>query len=139
MQQAREKVTVSPPQPCDWNAIDWRQATRHVRKLRQAIFRATKEGDLNKVRTLQRIMLRSPENRVLAVRKVTQTNRGKGTPGVDKIVVKTPEARGQLVDRLGEYEPWKPLPAQTTSTTAKKFMSTMKFDAKTGAATTLTT
>jgi RNA-directed DNA polymerase len=57
-------------------------------------------------------MLRSPENRVLAVRRVTQINRGKGTPGVDKIVVKTPEARGQLVDRLGEYEPWKPLPAR---------------------------
>jgi RNA-directed DNA polymerase len=112
VQQACEKETVSPPQPCDWNAIDWRQATRYVRTLRQAIFRATKEGDLHKVRTLQRIMLRSHENRALAVRTVTQINRGKDTPGVDKVVVQTPEARGQLVDRLREYEPWKPLPAR---------------------------
>jgi len=57
-------------------------------------------------------MLRSQENRVLAVRRVTQTNQGKNTPGVDKVVVKTPEARGKLVDRLAQYEPWKPLPAR---------------------------
>jgi hypothetical protein len=40
VQQASDKATVSPPQQCDWNAIDWRQATLYVRKLRQAIFRA---------------------------------------------------------------------------------------------------
>jgi RNA-directed DNA polymerase len=113
MQTPGEKVTVSPVQTrCDWNSIDWKQAVEFVRKLRQEIFRATKKGDLKKIRTLQRIMLHSYENRVLSVRRVTQTNRGKNTPGVDKIVLKTPEARGRLVDRLGEYEPWKPLPAK---------------------------
>lgn len=113
MQEPGEKVSVSPAHAgCDWNAIDWHQAVLLVRKLRQDIFRATKEGDLKKVRTLQRIMLRSYENRVLSVRRVTQTNRGKNTPGVDKVVLKTPEARGRLVDRLGEFEPWKPLPAK---------------------------
>jgi len=113
MQTPGEKVSVSPaPTGCDWNSIDWKQAVQFVRKLRQEIFRATREGDLKKVRTLQRIMLRSYENRVLSVRRVSQTNRGKNTPGVDKVVLKTPEARGKLVDRLGEYEPWKPLPAK---------------------------
>src|SRR5262245_23078467 len=113
MQQPGEKVTVSPAQgPCDWNGIDWRSAVEFVRQLRQEIFRATRKGDLKKVRTLQRIMLRSYENRVMAVRRVTQTNRGKNTPGVDKVVLKTPAARGRLVDRLGEFEPWKPLPAR---------------------------
>ena len=44
MQQAGEKVTVSPSQAgCDWNRIDWRQAIRFVRKLRQDIFRATRD------------------------------------------------------------------------------------------------
>lgn len=95
MQEQDEKVTVSPAQArCDWNSIDWASVTLFVRKLRQEIFRATREGDLKKVRTLQRIMLRSYENRVMAVRRVTQTNRGKNTPGVDKVVVRTPEARG---------------------------------------------
>jgi RNA-directed DNA polymerase len=113
MNKPGEKVTVSPAQPrCDWHSTDWCQAVEFVRKLRQEIFRAARQGDLKKVRTLQRIMLRSYENRVMAVRRVTQTNRGKNTPGVDKVVLKTPAARGRLVDRLGEFEPWKPLPAR---------------------------
>jgi RNA-directed DNA polymerase len=113
VQESDEKVTVSPTHAgCDWDHIDWDQAVQYVRRLRQEIFRATKEGDLKKVRTLQRIMLRSYDNRVLAVRRVTQINRGKNTPGVDGIVLKTPEAHGKLVDRLGSFEPWKPLPAR---------------------------
>jgi RNA-directed DNA polymerase len=56
-------------------------------------------------------MLRSYENRCMAVRRVTQVNRGKYTPGVDKVLVKTPKARGELVDMLANYEPWKPFPA----------------------------
>jgi len=108
-----EKVTVNTPQqPTDWKSIDWAKVSAAVRLLRQAIFRATKEGDLKKVRTLQRIMLRSFENRVLAVRKVTQQNRGKHTPGVDRKLIKTPEARARLADQLKEYELWKPLPAK---------------------------
>jgi len=108
-----EKATVSPAQtPCNWDTIDWSHCTTYVRKLRQAIFRATKENDLRKVRTLQRIMLRSYENRYMAVRRVTQVNQGKYTPGVDKVVVKTPKARGELMDWLGQYEPWKPLPTR---------------------------
>lgn len=108
-----EKETVRPAQtPCNWDTIDWSHCTSYVRKLRQAIFWATKENDLKKVRTLQRIMLRSYENRCMAVRRVTQVNQGKYTPGVDKVLVKTPKARGELVDLLDEYEPWKPLPAR---------------------------
>jgi len=110
---AGEKVTVNPTRPpCDWDRIDWSHCTEYVRKLRQEIFRATRGGDLSKVRTLQRIMLRSEENRCLAVRRVTQVNRGKYTPGVDKVVIKTPKARGELVDLLANYEPWKPLPTR---------------------------
>jgi len=108
-----EKATVSSAQTsCNWDSIDWSHCTTYVRKLRQAIFRATKEGDTSKVRTLQRIVLRSYENRCMAVRRVTQVNQGKYTPGVDKVIVKTPKARGELVDRLAEYEPWKPFPAR---------------------------
>jgi RNA-directed DNA polymerase len=36
----------------DWNAINWRKANRSVRNLRHRIFRATHEGNLNKVRSL---------------------------------------------------------------------------------------
>jgi len=96
----------------DWNAIDWRKANRTVRNLRQRIFRATQEGNLNKVRSLQKLMLKSYSNRLVSVRRVAQINAGKHTPGVDKLVIKTPEARGRMVDRLAHYSLWKAKPVR---------------------------
>lgn len=92
--------------PSDWHAVDWRQAERHVRNLRQRIFRATQERDWNTVRSLQKLMLRSRSNILVSVRRVTQVNAGKMTPGVDKVIVKTPQARGELVDQLTTHQPW---------------------------------
>ncbi len=57
-------------------------------------------------------MLRSYSNRLVSVRKVTQHNRGKYTPGIDKVVVKTAAARGKLVDKIANYTPWQSLPAR---------------------------
>jgi hypothetical protein len=96
----------------DWNAINWRKANRTVRNLRQRIFRATQEGNLKKVRSLQKLMLKSYSNRLVSVRRVTQINAGKYTPGVDKLIIKTPAARGKLVEYLAHYSPWKAKPAR---------------------------
>src|SRR5947209_7842250 len=90
----------------DWNAVNWRQSERHVRNLRQRIFRATQERDWKTVRSLQKLMLRSRSNMLVSVRRVTQVNAGKKTPGVDKVVVRTPAARGELVDQLATHQPW---------------------------------
>jgi RNA-directed DNA polymerase len=57
-------------------------------------------------------MMKCYSNILLAVRRVTQINRGKNTPGVDKLVIKTPESRGILVDALSNFIPWKPLPTK---------------------------
>lgn len=96
----------------DWRNTNWRKAHRIVRNLRQRIFKATQKGNLRKIRRLQKLMMRCYSNILLAVRRVTQINRGKNTPGVDKLVVKTPEARGVLVDALSKFIPWKPLPTK---------------------------
>jgi RNA-directed DNA polymerase len=96
----------------DWNQIDWKKANRTVRNLRQRLYRATEAGDLKKVRSLQKLMLRSRANILLSVRRVTQQNAGRNTPGVDRILVKTPKARGRLVDQLAEFQPWRPKPAK---------------------------
>ena len=66
----------------DWNAINWRKANRTVRNLRHRIFRAAQEGNLKRVRSLQKLMLKSYSNRLISVRRVTQMNAGKNTPGV---------------------------------------------------------
>ena len=96
----------------DWTSIDWKDANRHVRNLRQRIFRATQEGDWDKVQSLQRLMLRSRSNVVESVRKVTQLNQGKNTPGIDKLLVKTPSERGKLIDEMSTYTPWRAIPVK---------------------------
>jgi RNA-directed DNA polymerase len=80
----------------DWNAVDWRKVERTIANLRRRIFRASKEGDYRKVRSLQKPMLRSRANALKSVRRVTQTSRGKNIPGVDKLVVKTPRGCYEL-------------------------------------------
>ena len=95
-----------------WNAVNWQRSTKIVQNLRQRIFRATKAGDFKKVKQLQKLMLRSTSNIVTRVRRVTQVNAGKNTPGVDKILVKTPEARTKLVKELMEYTPWRAKPVK---------------------------
>jgi RNA-directed DNA polymerase len=96
----------------NWNAIDWHQQERRVRNLRQRIFRATQAGDWKRVRSLQKLMLRSHANRLVSVRRVAQLNTGKNTPGVDKVLLKTPEARGRMVDHLAHYQLWMAKPAR---------------------------
>lgn len=100
-------------QALDWNATDWRAANRHVRNLRQRIFRATQAGEWDTVQSLQRLMLRSRANVALSVRRVTQVNQGKTTPGIDKVLVKTPEERGKLVDYIVTHTtPWRAMPVR---------------------------
>lgn len=101
-----------PKGPTDGNTVNWRHAHRQVRNLRRRIFRATQQGDWRKVHSLQKLMLRSYSNRLLAVRRVTQVNQGKRTPGVDKVLVKTPTARGKLVDELATFQPWRTEPTK---------------------------
>ncbi len=106
-------IVNGPAKPAtDWNAVNWRRANRQVRNLRQRIFRATQAGEWAKVRSLQRLMLRSYANTLVSVRRVTQVNQGKHTAGMDKVVVKTPAARGKLVDQLMTCQPWRVQPAR---------------------------
>src|SRR5260370_26214469 len=57
-------------------------------------------------------MMRSYSNRLVSVRRVTQTNAGKNTPGIDKVVLKTPTAKAGMVDILNHYGPWKAQPVR---------------------------
>jgi RNA-directed DNA polymerase len=95
-----------------WDAINWRQADRIVRNLRQRIFRATPANDLRRVRSLQKLMLRCHSNILRSVRRVTQVNAGRNTPGVDKVTVQTPAARGKLVDYRSTCQPWRASPVR---------------------------
>lgn len=81
----------------EWDAVDWRAAEDQVRRLRQRIFAATRAGDLKKVRSLQKLMLRSLSNTLVSVRQVTERNAGRLTPGVDGRVALTSADKERLV------------------------------------------
>lgn len=82
----------------NWNQINWKKVIKTVRNLRQRIFRARKLGDFRKLRSLQKLIQRSYANLLLSVRRITQTNQGKATAGIDKEVINTPEQRVILVN-----------------------------------------
>ena len=80
----------------NWNQINWKKARKIVNNLRKRIFRARELGQWKQLRRLQKLLLKSYANLLLAIRQITQTNTGKNTPGIDKEVIDTPEKRVKL-------------------------------------------
>ena len=112
--------TGGPPQapndrgspPPDWSQIDWTTAERRVHNLRCRIFRAAKEQRWKPVRHLTTLLLRRDANGLVSVRRLTQVNRGRQTPGIDGEWVTTPDERAQPVDDLRQYHPWNAAPVR---------------------------
>lgn len=80
-----------------WADIDWATAEENVRRLQGRIFRAAAAGKHAKVKNLQKLLVGSESAKMLAIRQVTQQNKGRNTPGVDGAVCDTPKARLQLL------------------------------------------
>jgi RNA-directed DNA polymerase len=83
-----------------WKEVNWRKIELRLRKLQNSIFAARKSDNIKRVRKLQKTILNSYDFKKLAVRKVTQLNRGKRIAGVDKIKRLNNEERVQLVNNL---------------------------------------
>lgn len=80
----------------EWQDLPWKKIERNVFKLQKRIYQASLRGDITTVHKLQRLLLNSWSARCLAVRRVTQDNRGKNTAGVDGIKSLTSPQRLQL-------------------------------------------
>jgi len=93
----------------DWQSIPWKQVEKAVFKLQKRIYRAKKNGDQKLVKQLQRLLVKSHSAKALAVRKVTQDNRGKKTAGTDGQKALTPIQRIKLLSVLQISEKAKPL------------------------------
>jgi RNA-directed DNA polymerase len=97
----------------DWDAVDWRACERRVERLRQRIFTASQLGDLTRVRNLQKLMLRSRANTLLAVRRVTEVNAGRLTAGVDGRIVLDGQDKAALVNVIQRrQQPWQARPVK---------------------------
>jgi RNA-directed DNA polymerase len=93
----------------DWSAINWQLHEDNVRRLRQRIFKATREQDWPTVRNLQKLMLRSWSNTLVSVRQVAQRNAGRKTAGIDGEVALTSRARAELAAHVhATITSWKP-------------------------------
>ena len=99
-------------QPPTWEQIEWKQVERNVRQLQERIYRATERQEWAKVRSLQKLLVRATSNKLLAIRRVTQENRGKQTPGVDGVVCDTPEARTALSQEDMSLQNYRPKPVR---------------------------
>ncbi|MEJ7737156.1 MAG: group II intron reverse transcriptase/maturase [Chitinophagaceae bacterium] len=88
-----------PTDGAKWNSIDWNHAHRMVMRLQVRIAKATREGCWRKVKALQWLLTHSYAAKLLAVKKIT-TNRGKRTPGVDGVLLKTPEDKAAMANSL---------------------------------------
>lgn len=99
-----------------WSSLKWNRIEKYVSKLQKRIFRAEREGDSHKVRDLQRMLVYSESALLLAIRRVTQINKGKRTPGIDGFCVLSDEARGELFDsmKLMNIKKHRPKPAYRT-------------------------
>ncbi|MEE3896235.1 group II intron reverse transcriptase/maturase [Priestia megaterium] len=100
----------------DWYSIDWSIIQKYVAKLRQRIYRAEQQNQQRKVRKLQRLLLRSKANLLLSIRRVTQQNNGKRTPGVDGYTSSKPSERIKLYQQLVKCNVFRhrPKPAKRT-------------------------
>ena len=83
-----------------WKTIPWKKYQRNVFRLQKRIYRAKKQGDVRTVHNLQRLLLRSRSARFLAVRRVSQDNRGKKTAGVDGVASLNPKQRLRYAQHL---------------------------------------
>jgi RNA-directed DNA polymerase len=83
-----------------WADIDWAATEALVGRLQGRIYRAAAAGNGKQVKNLQKLLVRSVSAKRLAVRRVTQQNAGRDTPGVDGVVCRTPTSRMRLVAGL---------------------------------------
>ncbi|MBP0596002.1 reverse transcriptase N-terminal domain-containing protein [Paraburkholderia sp. LEh10] len=75
-----------------WDQENWSHIEAEVKRLQMRIAKAVRENRWGKVKALQRLLTRSRNGKLLAVKRVTE-NRGKRTPGVDGRIWSSSAAR----------------------------------------------
>jgi RNA-directed DNA polymerase len=77
-----------------------KKVEKFIRKMQFGIFQAAKNGDIKRMRRLQKILIESKAAKLKATRRVTQDNRGKKTAGVDGLKSLTGPQRIRLAESL---------------------------------------
>jgi RNA-directed DNA polymerase len=105
-QQVMDTVAI----PMDeWKTLPWKDMEKRVFKLQKRIYQASSRGDVRTVHKLQRLLVNSWSAKCLAVRRVTQDNKGKRTAGIDGKTALRQSERIELVKTLDLKLKGKPL------------------------------
>jgi len=99
-------ATCAPTGVIDWEGINWSQANQNVKRLQSRIVKATQQNRWNKVKALQHLLTHSFSGKAISVKRVT-SNKGKRTPGVDRIIWDTPKAKADAISQMRQrgYQP----------------------------------
>lgn len=76
-----------------WDSIDWPHVKSTVKNYQTAIFNAAQSGDKARLFSLQKSALKSKCVLLMAIKRVTISNKGKSTPGFDNQVYLNPARR----------------------------------------------
>jgi RNA-directed DNA polymerase len=66
-----------------WKTFPWKKLRVNLFRLQRRVYKAVRDGDKRKARSIQKLILKSQAARLLAIRQVTQLNAGKKTAGID--------------------------------------------------------
>lgn len=94
-----QPLTGASPSCFAWDSIHWDAVKAQVFRLQVRIAKAVRAGRHGKAKALQWLLTHSFYAKLLAVKRVAQ-NRGGKTPGVDKVVWKTPQQKVKAVQSL---------------------------------------
>jgi len=83
-----------------WQDIRWALVRRRVLRVQQRIYKASLDGNTEKVHFLQKKLIHSLDAKLLAVQQVTTLNKGRKTPGVDKVRISSNEQKIKLANSL---------------------------------------
>lgn len=100
MRNASYQMKSAVPSDIRWEKLKWKQIARYVEKLQQRIYRAEVQGNRRRVRNLQRLALHSRAVLLISIKRVTQTNKGKRTPGTDGETALTGKERLELYQEM---------------------------------------
>src|SRR6516162_9462125 len=106
MSAAEMPAGAAPERTPDWHSINWKKVWRTVRRLQARIVKAVAERRWNKVKALVYLLTHSFSGRALAILRVV-TNSGAKTPGVDRVLWSSPEAKTAAFSTLRRrgYQP----------------------------------
>jgi RNA-directed DNA polymerase len=84
----------------NWIDVNWTSCELKVYNLQCKIFKASKNNSIREVRKLQRELIKMIEAKFIAVRRVSQDNAGKQTPGIDGRIYRSGDDKSKLAKSL---------------------------------------